>query len=130
MTVDRDDLPRFRFGDSDALADELLALVLAGTKTATCWPVGDGQSVPAVGSRAVALDSRDRARAVLETVALEQRAFEDVEPDFASAEGEGDRSLGYWRHEHRRYFERNGGFQPDMMLWCERFRLVEVLPTD
>jgi uncharacterized protein YhfF len=31
------DLESFAFGDSPALADELLALVLAGKKTATCW---------------------------------------------------------------------------------------------
>ena len=31
-----------RFGDSPALADELLALVLAGKKTATCWAASEG----------------------------------------------------------------------------------------
>jgi uncharacterized protein YhfF len=34
------DLKTFAFGDSPALADELLALVLAGKKTATCWAAG------------------------------------------------------------------------------------------
>ena len=33
------DAVRFGFGDSAALADELLALVLAGAKTATCAPL-------------------------------------------------------------------------------------------
>ena len=44
-----------------------------------------------------------------------------------SAEGEGDSCLEDWRAGHRRYFTRNGGFAPDMMLWCERFRLVEII---
>ena len=35
--------------------------------------------------------------------------------------------LDDWREGHRAYFTRNGGFSPDMMLWCERFRLVEVI---
>ena len=26
--------------------------------------------------------------------------------------------------DHQEYFERNGGFDPKMMLVCERFRLV------
>ena len=30
-------LPSFAFGDSPAMADELLHLVLNGRKTATCW---------------------------------------------------------------------------------------------
>jgi uncharacterized protein YhfF len=46
---------------------------------------------------------------------------------FAYEEGEGDRSLRYWREAHRNYFGRMGRFSEDMMLMCERFRLVEVL---
>ena len=41
-------------------------------------------------------------------------------------EGEGDRSLDYWRSAHRNYFGRQGKFREDMMLMCERFRLVAV----
>jgi hypothetical protein len=32
-----------------------------------------------------------------------------------------------WRHDHEAYFREEGTFAPDMLLWCERFRLVEVL---
>ena len=74
------DLETFAFGDSPALADELLALVLAGKKTATCW-----------------------------------------------AASEGDRSLGWWRRAHTNYFTRRGEFAPGMEVYCERFRLVEVI---
>ncbi|MEO1277180.1 MAG: ASCH domain-containing protein, partial [Pseudomonadota bacterium] len=42
----------------------------------------------------------------------------------ALAEGEND-SLEGWRADHRAYFERNGGWSPDMMLLCERFRVIE-----
>lgn len=41
-------------------------------------------------------------------------------------EGEGDRSLDYWRQAHRSHFGRQGKFREDMMLMCERFRLVEI----
>jgi uncharacterized protein YhfF len=44
----------------------------------------------------------------------------------SSREGEGDRTLAYWRSAHRAYFGRLGRFGEDMMLMCERFRLVEV----
>ena len=44
---------------------------------------------------------------------------------FAFDEGEGDRSLQYWRDAHTRYFSRLGRYKPDMMLWCERFGLIE-----
>jgi uncharacterized protein YhfF len=54
-------------------------------------------------------------------------AFDQVPWSFAAAEGEGDRTLEDWRAGHRAYFTRNGGFAPDMVLWCERFRLIETL---
>ena len=121
------DLPRVAFGDGPELADELLALVLGGHKRATCWSAADGLLGANVGGRWVVEDSKGHPRAVVETVDLRERRFDDVDADFAAAEGEGDRSLAYWRDAHRRYFTRNGGFAPDMMLWCERFVLIEVL---
>ena len=120
------DLEQFSFGDGPELADELLALVLAGTKTATCWSARDGQ-VTEVGRRWVARDGQERPRAVLETVALSRRRFSDVDAAFAAKEGEGDRTLAWWRDAHQRYFTRNGGFDPTMDLWCEEFRLVATI---
>ena len=49
----------------------------------------------------------------------------DKESKFAKDEGEGDGSLDAWRKEHAAYFERNGGFSPNMLLVCERFKVVE-----
>lgn len=121
----------FAFGDSAELADELLALVLGGTKTATCGALRDypedGTERPSVGRRDVVLDGNGRRRAVIETLEVTVRRFDEVDEDFAHAEGEGPRTLASWRADHERYFMRNGGFAPDMLLLCERFRLVEVL---
>ncbi len=51
--------------------------------------------------------------------------FAEIDEDFALAEGEND-DLEGWRRDHRAYFERNGGWNPDMDLICERFEVVEV----
>jgi len=119
-------LESFAFGDSPEMADQLLGFVLAGGKTATCWSVRDGQQTE-VGKRMVVKDGAGRPRAIIETVSLEQMAFDQVPWSFAAAEGEGDRDLEDWRAGHRAYFTRNGGFAPDMPVWCERFRLIEIL---
>lgn len=119
-------LESFAFGDSPDMADRLLGFVLSGAKTATCWSVRDGQQTE-VGKRMVVNDGAGQPRAVIETVSLEQLRFNEVGWTFALAEGEGDECLEDWRDGHRAYFTRNGGFAPDMMLWCERFRLVEIL---
>jgi uncharacterized protein YhfF len=120
------DLESFAFGDGPALADELLDLVLAGKKTATCWSVSDGQQTE-IGKRMVVRDGQGRPRAVLETLELARRSFHEVDAAFAHDEGEGDRTLSFWRAAHERYFRRQGTFAPDMPLYCERFRLIKVI---
>jgi uncharacterized protein YhfF len=115
----------FTFGDSPELADELLDLVLQGKKRATCWAESQGLLSAEVGKLMVVLDSKGTPKAVVKTVELTKRRFDEVDEIFAHDEGEGDLSLNFWRAAHTRYFTRLGRFAPDMMLWCERFELVE-----
>jgi uncharacterized protein YhfF len=115
----------FAFGDSAELADELLALVLAGKKTATCWAASEGDKGVVVGKRWIVNDGQGRA--VLETVEVERRRFAEVDAAFAHDEGEGDRTLSWWRQAHTDYFTRRGEFAPGLEVYCERFRLVEAL---
>ena len=118
-------LRTFAFGDSPELADELLELVIKGVKTATC-STEDEPNTSAPGERWVVLDGRGEPRCITETTEVTYRRFNEVDAAFAYDEGEGDRSLTYWRSAHRAYFGRLGTFSEDMMLMCERFRLVEV----
>jgi uncharacterized protein YhfF len=118
-------LRAFAFGDSPVLADELLELVLRGVKTATC-STEDEPNLSKPGERWIVLDGRGDPRCVIESTEITFRPFNGVDAAFAFEEGEGDRSLAYWRSAHRRYFTRLGKFNEDMMLMCERFRLVEI----
>ena len=122
-------LRSFAFGDGPELADELLALVLAGKKTATC-STEDEPNTSTPGERWIVRDGSGRPRCVIETTELSYRRYHEVDAAFAHDEGEGDRSLQYWREAHRRYFTRLGRYAPDMMLMCERFRLVEVFADE
>jgi uncharacterized protein YhfF len=119
-------LRSFAFGDGPALADELLDLVMKGVKTATC-STEDEPNTSAQGERWIVLDGSGRPACVIETTEVSYRRFGEVDAAFAFEEGEGDRSLACWRAAHRNYFGRLGKFSEDMMLMCERFRLVEVL---
>jgi uncharacterized protein YhfF len=80
-----------------------------------------------VGKRMVMLDGSGRPRAVLETVEITRRRFDQVDAAFAYDEGEGDRTLGFWRQAHRTYFSRLSQFAEDMPLCCERFRVVALI---
>lgn len=118
----------FRFGDNEHLCAALTALVRSGAKSATCQAkaIYDAgvETPPAVGRRDIALNWDGSPALVIETISLEEKRFIDVSEDFARAEGENE-DLAGWRRDHEAYFARNGGFAPDMMLVCERFRLVE-----
>ena len=118
-------LRSFAFGDGPELADELLDLVMRGVKTATC-STEDEPNTSTPGERWIVLDGSGKPRCVIETTDVTYRRYNEVDAAFAYEEGEGDRSLAYWRSAHRNYFGRLGRFSEDMMLMCERFRLVEV----
>lgn len=119
------------FGATPEQADELLDLVLRGLKDGMASSVWDyeatGEAMPEVGEVAVVLDGEGAPRAVIETTALEVVPFDQVGEEHARAEGEGDRTLAYWRGAHERYWgehsENPRGFEPDMPVLCERFRL-------
>ena len=120
----------FQFGDGPDLSSRLIALVRSGAKTATCGALRDfgdaGEPLPVVGRRDIVLGWDGVPEMVIETTEVTIRKFNEVGPDFALAEGEND-SLQSWQADHRAYFERNGGWSPDMDLVCERFRVIEDL---
>lgn len=126
------DSPAWAFGDSPEQADELLELVLQGIKIATCSALsayGPDEPIAQPGSVEVVLDGRGMPRAVIRVVSVDIRKFNEVDAEFAAAEGEGDRSLAYWRAEHEEFFTRTGHFAPDMELVCEQFELLERMPS-
>jgi uncharacterized protein YhfF len=121
------------WGDSPEMADELGALIADGTKTATCsalWEYeAEDEPLPQVGLKSIVLDGKGDPLCIVETTEVEVRPYEEVDAGFAYEEGEGDRSLEYWREAHWRFFSRtlpNIGKEPttDMPLVCERFRVV------
>jgi uncharacterized protein YhfF len=115
------------FGNTPAMSDDLLALVLMGRKMATCWAAIHGDLGTMVGQRVTVVDGQGRDSAVIETTELALRRFDQIDAEWAAAEGEDDLTLESWLRSHEAYFRGEGVFAPDMPLWCERFRLIEVL---
>jgi uncharacterized protein YhfF len=122
--------PAWAFGATPEQADELLSLVLAGTKTATASAhadyATDGEDVPTPGELSIVLDGAGHPRALLVTTEVHVVPFSDVDAHHARDEGEGDRSLDHWRAVHERFFREHArdGFSSTMLVVLERFRLL------
>jgi uncharacterized protein YhfF len=123
----------WHFGNTQDMADRLGRLVKTGVKTATCSLVwvyeAEGERLPQVGDLSIITTWDGQPLCLIETTQAEVRAFDQVDEQFAYDEGEGDRSLAYWRRVHWEFFSEECaaiGRQPShaMPLLCERFRLV------
>jgi uncharacterized protein YhfF len=123
----------FYFADNEPTANELAALVMAGSKRATAgllWShENDHRPLPKPGDLSVVTDFSGKPVCVIETKQVEIVPFEEVSEEFAAIEGEGDGSLEYWRKAHEAYFERECkriGRTPEarMPVVCEQFEVV------
>lgn len=123
---------RWAFGDAEPLAEKLLGLVRAGVKRATCGAVRhyeeDGDPIPQKGDLSIVTHWGGRPALVIEITDVFICAFQDVPEAFALAEGE--TSYADWKAAHITYFERNGGFSPDMDVVCEVFEVIEDLEVE
>lgn len=129
----QDTYAAWSFGNTPAMADELGALVVQGTKTATAslvWAYElEEEPFPKPGDLIILLDSVGNPLCITETVDVDIKPFNKVEEQHAFEEGEGDRTLVYWRKVHWEFFSaecESLGKKPSdsMPVLCERFRLV------
>jgi uncharacterized protein YhfF len=127
----------FFFGTQPALAHEITALVLAGTKTATgalLWALeADGRRPARAGDLSIVTNGGDEPQCVIETIDARILPFDEVGEEYARWGGEGDRSLAGWRDLYWRYIEgecrRIGrAADPKAPLVMERFRVAYAEP--
>ncbi|PXW87340.1 uncharacterized protein YhfF [Streptohalobacillus salinus] len=124
------DYQAWAFGDSEQMADQLAELVVKGIKTATASNQllyqHEEEPLPEVGQYNIILDGKGMAVAIVETTSVEVVPFREVTAAHAFLEGEGDRSLAFWREVHEDFFRRELAevglaFNEDMPVVCERF---------
>lgn len=118
------------FGEA---ADKLAELVIRGIKTATCSAYDlygiEGEPVPEAGEYSVILDSKDEAVCIIRTTKVTVVPFNAVSEEHAFKEGEGDRSLEYWREVHESFLSRELAsvsmeFNEETKVVCEEFEVV------
>jgi uncharacterized protein YhfF len=121
------------FGSDPGMATELGLLVRDGPKRATASlrsAYEHGEPIPRAGELSVILDGNGDPLCVIRTTHVEIRRFADVDEEFAWTEGEGDRSLAYWREAHVSFFTAAGTPpKDDTEVVLERFELLWPPPA-
>ena len=115
--------------DPDGLAELTRAGIKTATASAGVWYGRGEEPLPRAGEYSVILNSRDEAVCVIRTTRVYTTPFCEVTAEHARKEGEGNRSLAYWRQVHEDFFrtELAGAgleFTPDMPVVCEEFEVV------
>ena len=113
--------------------DKLADLVLQGIKTATCSAYDlyqiNNEPLPQAGDYSVILNSSEEAVCIIKTIKVYVTEFKNVSEEHAFKEGEGDRSLEYWRQVHESFLTNelaavHKGFDENTKVVCEEFEVV------
>ncbi|MFI3238222.1 MAG: ASCH domain-containing protein [Lachnospiraceae bacterium] len=129
-----DQYEAWSFGGTTPDMPNILAdLVRTGQKTATASAYAfyqfEDSPLPRVGDYNIILDSDEEAVCITKTTKVYTTPFCDVSDTHAFKEGEGDKSLAFWRDSHEHFFARELQeigltFTPDMIVVCEEFEVV------
>jgi len=107
--------------------------VLQGEKTATASAFElyeiEKEPLPKVGAYNIVLDSKDEAICIIQTTKVYVVPFNEVTEEHAFKEGEGDKTLYFWRKAHKEFFteclvEVGREFDETMKVVCEEFEVV------
>ncbi|PFN18731.1 RNA-binding protein [Bacillus cereus] len=102
-------------------------------QTATCsghiFYELENERLPTTNDYSIVPNSQDEPVAIIRTTEGTITPMNEIPEEFAIAEG--DRTYDYWRDTHVQFFtkglnELGHAFSEDMLLVCERFKLIDV----
>jgi len=121
------------FCDNEKDANDCAKLVKKGIKKTTSHSLLGLQyrkePIPKIGDFKVVTDWDGNAQCIIRTVSVKYRPFFSIDEQYAKMEGEGDKSLDYWKNTHWAYYERelepfNRVPRESMIVVCEEFEKV------
>ena len=137
--VTNENLPRLEFADPGPVRDQVVAAILAGTKTTTTGLVlayeRDREALPEAGQQFVVLDSSDVPAALIEMTEVRKVPVASI--DLRHVLDDGDESVEQWRAAHEEEWhsaemrellgEPDFTVADDTEVLAQRFRLVRSL---
>jgi len=123
----------WHFCDNEQDANDLAKLVISGTKKATAslhaFYEFENDELPKYGDHSIIINWDGVAQCIIKTTNIDIVPFKNVTEEFAATEGEGDKSLNYWKNCHLDYFSREmkeigKEFNENSLVVCEKFEVV------
>ncbi|WP_347452046.1 ASCH domain-containing protein [Acetoanaerobium noterae] len=123
----------WHFCNNEADANELAKLTLLGIKRATASLYksfeAENEPIPKIGDLIVITNWDSEAVCIIEVKKVEILPFKDITKEHAQIEGEGDKSLEYWRRGHINFFteetkELGIEFNEELEVIFETFQVV------
>jgi len=122
------------FCNNEKDANELARLVKKRIKKATaslhCLYEIENEPIPKVGDYVVITNWKGIAQCIIQMTNINIIPFKEVTHTFAAKEGEGDKTLSFWRKVHRKFFtlelkKYSKKFSEEIFVVCEEFEMVE-----
>lgn len=121
------------FCDNEQDANECAKLVQTGIKKATSDSLlgiqHRNERLPKIGDYTIVTDWQGKAQCIIETTKVTLKPFFSIDAAYAQLEGEGDKSLAYWKRAQWDYYTRElepFGRVPreSMIVVCQQFEKV------
>lgn len=123
----------FYFCDNEKDANDCAKLVVKKIKQATApllWSFEiNNEKLPRKGDLNIITNWNKVPQAIILTTKIELIKFSEITEKFAQREGEGDKSLAYWKKVHKAYYKREmqshkEEFSKDMIIVCQYFDTI------
>ncbi|MBP2027719.1 uncharacterized protein YhfF [Acetoanaerobium pronyense] len=123
----------WHFCNNEKDANELAELTRSGVKRATASLLKsyeyENEPVPKVGDINIIINWEGEPICIIENEKVEILPFKDITKEHAEIEGEGDKSLEYWREGHLKFFgeetkDMGIEFNEDMEVVFQIFKVV------
>lgn len=123
----------FYFCDNEKDANDCAKLVVKNIKQATApslWSFEiNNEKLPRKGDLNIITNWNKVPQAIILTTKIELIKFSEITEKFAQREGEGDKSLAYWKKVHKAYYKREmqghkEEFSKDMIIVCQYFDTI------
>ncbi len=115
--------------DADDCAELVVKKIKQATSPSVWWFQKNNINFPEIGGLAIVTNWNNEPKAIIKTKKVAIVKFKEIKASYAFIEGEGDKSLAYWKKVHWDYYtnemkEFSESPTEEMEILCEYFETI------